>query len=248
MSFEEIIAGQSNEIPAKIVVYGVPKIGKTRFAAEFPEPFIINIEGGLDYLPNKVRATPKLSSYDEVIGWLKHIYNDDKFTCGTLIIDTLDWLEELSQARLIKLNQATSINDPKVPAFAYFKGVINAAEDAIMCIKWIDAIYKKKGIKSVLIAHSTIKTIDLPNQEVFSKYQMKLSKSLAAKAMEWADLILFADWEHHITAEGKALGKKKPILRAGGDASFDGGGRMFLPETIPLNYESLVKSITQIKG
>ncbi len=240
--FEEVLQGQSTELPDKLVVYGIPKTGKTRFAAEFPDPFFIDIEGGLKYLPKKVRATPKLNSYDEAIGWLKHIHNDDKFTCGTLIIDSLDWLEELAQARLIKIHNASSITDTKVPAFAFFKGVTDAAGDAITAIKWIDAIFKKKGIRTILIAHSEVKNIDLPNQEPFTRYQLKTSKMLSAKANEWADLILFADWEHHVTSEGKAAGKKKAILRAGGDASFIGGGRMFLPETIPLSYDALVKS------
>lgn len=245
IQFEEVQAGQSTELPEKIVVYGVPKIGKTRFAAEFPDPFFIDIEGGLGYLPHKVRATPKLSTYDDVMAWLKHIYNDEKFTCKTLIIDSLDWLEELAQARLIKSKNATSITDTSIKEFAYFKGVSNAASDVITCIKWIDAIYNKKGIKCILIAHSIVKSIDLPNQDPFSKYQLKLSKVLAGKTYEWADLILFADWEFHVNKDEKAISKKKAIFRAGGDASFDGGGRMFLPETIPLSYDALVKSLIQ---
>lgn len=245
MEFNEIEVGQSNELPAKTIIYGVPKIGKSRFCGEFPDPFFINIEGGLDYLPKKVRSTPKLNSYDDIIAWLKHIYENDSFTCGTLVIDSLDWLEELAQARLIKLNNATSITDSKVPAFAYHKGVVEAATDAIKIVKWLDAIYNKKGIKSVLIAHSVIKEIDLPNRDPFSKYQLKLSKQLAAKSIEWADLVLFADWDYFVDKDGKAATKPKAILRAGGDASFEGGGRMKLAETIPLSYQSLE---TAIKG
>lgn len=245
--FTEITAGQSKEMPAKIVIYGVPKIGKTRFAAGAEDVFFLNIEGGLDYLSTKVRSTPKLNTYDEVVGWLRHIYESETFKAGTIALDSLDWLESLAQARLIRLHNAKSINDPAVKEFAYFKGVITAAEDAIQIIKWLDAIYVKKGIKSILIAHSQIKSVDLPTQDPFSRNEMKLSKHLAAKANEWADLVLFADYSFHVTKDGKTS-EPKPVLCAGGSAAFIGGGRMLLDKELPIDYQQLKQHITQTKG
>src|SRR5690348_18377289 len=125
--FTEITAGQSKEMPAKIVIYGVPKIGKTRFAAQADDVFFLNIEGGLEYLDKKVRSTPKLNTYDEVVGWLKHIYDSPDFKAGTIALDSLDWIEVLAQDRLVKLHNAKSITDSAIKEFAYFKGVMNAA-------------------------------------------------------------------------------------------------------------------------
>jgi hypothetical protein len=242
MDFTETKAGQSKEMPSKIVLYGVPKIGKTRFAAQADDVFFIDIEGGLDYLDKSVRATPKLKTYDEVIAWLKHIYEDEKFTCGTIAIDSLDWLETLAQERLIKANNAKSITDSVVKEFAYFKGVMNAADDVIKVFKWLDAIHTKKGIKSILIAHSQIKNVDLPTQDPYSRHEMKLSKYLAAKANEWGDLVLFADYTFHVTKD-KKTSEPKPVLCAGGSASFIGGGRMLLAKELPLDYKQLEKHI-----
>lgn len=244
MEFTEVTAGQSKEMPAKVVVYGSPKVGKTSFAAQFPEPFFLDIEGGLSYLPNKVRSTPKLNTFDEVTGWLKHIYEDDKFNAGTLVIDSLDWLEKLAQERLIKANNAKSITDPAVKDFAYYKGVLNAADDAMKIMQWCDAIYKKKGIRSVLIAHSQVKEVDLPTKEPYQRHEMKLSKYLAARTYEWADLVLFADYSFHVTKDGKTS-EPKPTLFGGGNASFVGGGRMKLSKELPLDYKLLEKEITK---
>jgi hypothetical protein len=244
--FVEIEAGQSKEMPAKKVLYGVPKIGKTRFAAEAEDAFFINIEGGLDYIGKKVRATPKLNTMDEVLGWLKHIYENDAFKCGTIIVDSIDWAERLAQKKLIKMYNGKSITDSTVKEFAYNKGVSDAASDTAKIMEWLDAIYKKKGIKALLIAHSEIKTVDLPTKEPYSRHQLKLSKQLSGIVNEWADLILFADYSFHVSKDGKPT-EPKPVLYAGGSAAFVGGGRMLLDKELPLNYKQLEQYITKGK-
>lgn len=247
MEFKEVTAGLSKDMPAKIVIYGVPKIGKTRFAAQADDVFFINVEGGLDYLDKKVRSTPKLNSFDEVMAWLKHIHDDDAFKAGTIAVDSLDWVEILSQKSLVKKFNGQSITDPAVKEFAYFKGVIMAADEAMRVINALDAIYTKKGIKAILIAHSQIKTVDLPTQDPYSRHEMKLSKYLSAKANEWADLVLFADYSFHVSKDGKPT-EPKPVLCAGGSAAFIGGGRMLLEKELPIDYKILEQHITNKKG
>lgn len=243
MEFTETQLGQSKDVPAKMVIYGVPKIGKSRFAAQAPDVFFINIEGGLQYLPSKVRATPKLSTYDEVMAWLKHIYESD-FKAGCIAIDSFDWLEGLAQAKLIKMYNATSITDSSVKEFAYHKGVMEAATMAKAALRWLDAIYKKKGIPAIIIAHSEVKTVSLPTHDDFQRYQMKLSKSAAERLCEWADLVLFADFAFYVTKDGKKSEPKR-MLRAGGSADYIGGGRMRISKDLPLDYNELVKEITK---
>ena len=243
MDFNEVEAGGSKKMPSKIVLYGVPKIGKSRFAAQFPDVFFINIEGGLDYLDRKVRSTPKLNTFDEVTAWLKHIWEDDKFTCGTIAIDSLDWAESLAVRKIEKLNGDVPITNKEHKPYAYGNGTAMVADETIKVFKWLDAIYAKKGIGSVLIAHSQVRGVDLPTQEPYSRHELKLSRALGAKAMEWADLVLFADYSFHVNKEGKTS-EPKPVLYAGGSAAFVGGGRMLLKKEIPLDYNQLEKEIT----
>ncbi len=241
--FHEVSVGESKDFPQKLVIFGVPKIGKTRFAAAADDVFFLNIEGGLDYIGHKVRATPKLNTYDEIIGWLKHIYDNDSFKAGTIALDTLDWAEQLAQAKLVKTYNATSITDPAVSAFAYYKGVLMAAEDTMKILQWCDAIYKKKGIKTILIAHSHIKEVDLPQRDPYQRNEMKLSKQLGAKVLEWGDLVVFADYAFHVSKDGKTS-EQKPVLYAGGSAAFIGGGRMRLDKELELDYKKLQQHIT----
>lgn len=241
--FQEIEAGQSKSMPSKIVLYGVPKIGKSRFAAQFPDVFFINVEGGLDYLEKKVRSTPKLNTLEEVTGWLRHIHDSDAFTCGMIALDSLDWVESLAVRKVEKANGDVPITNKEHKAYAYGNGTAMVADEVIRVLKWLDAIHAKKGIGSILIAHSQVRAVDLPTQEPYSRHELKLSRAVGARAMEWADLVLFADYSFHVNKEGKTS-EPKPVLYAGGSASFVGGGRMLLKKEIPLNYYQLVKEIT----
>jgi hypothetical protein len=244
--FQEIITGESKEMPARIIVYGREKIGKSRFAAEAPDAFFINVEGGLQYLGRKTRSTPKLESFDEVIETLKHIHDDEKFKCGTVVLDSADWIEELAQAKLIKMNGAKSITDPNVKAFAYFRGVVDAANECMRILTWLDKIKQKKNINAIIIAHSIVKEVDLPGKDPFSRNQLKLSKQLGSKLMEWCDLALYADYSFFVTPDGKTS-EPKPVLFTGGDASHIGGGRLKLKAQLPLSYSALETEIANLK-
>lgn len=240
--FKETTAGASKEMPAKTIVYGVPKIGKSSFAAQYPDPFFINIEGGLSYLKNKVRATPHLKDFDEVMGWLKHMYETDTFTCKTLVVDSLDWLENLAQRKISKEHNGIPVSDMTHKPFAYAKGYEMAAAETMKVFAWADALYAKKGIKTVFICHSQVKNIDLPNKDPYSRHELKLYKTLSAKAFEWADLVLFADYTFHVTKDGKTSEPKRALL-AGGSAAFIGGGRMELSKELSLDYKQLEKEV-----
>lgn len=240
--FTIIEAGQSKKMPSKVVIYGVPKIGKTTLAAGWPEPLFINIEGGLDYLNEKVKSTPKLKEFSDVLTWMKHLYDAEKPLCKTIVIDSLDWAENLAQAALIKEHRAKSITDPEVKAFAYHKGVADAASNTMKILAWLDAIYVKHGIDAVVIAHTQIKEIDLPGRDPFQRYEMKLSKPLSAKCYEWADLVLFADYEFVVSKDGKPSEPQR-VLLTGGSAAYLGGGRMTINKKLPLNYDAIKKEI-----
>lgn len=60
MNFE--ITSGINDKPLKVVVYGPEGIGKSTFAAQFPEPLFIDTEGSTDFM--NVRRLPKPTSYE----------------------------------------------------------------------------------------------------------------------------------------------------------------------------------------
>ncbi len=243
--FEETTAGQSTDMPAKMVIYGIPKIGKSRFCSQIEDVFFLDIEGGLAYLNKKVRATPKLKSFDEVLKWLTYILEDDKFKCGTICIDSGDWLEALAIAK-IEATHGVKITDKKYDGYAYGNGYLLVMNECLRVVTALNLIYEKKGIKAVFIAHSHLREISTPLTDPYNRYELKfLAKGFGHKLTEWADLVLFADRVFHVAEEGMKTSEPKAMILSGNSASYIGGGRMNISHDLPLDYNELKKHITK---
>ena len=76
----------------KVVAYGSEGIGKTTFAAAFPEPLFIDTEGGTAHMD--VRRIDKPQSWEELLSIVNEVAADPN-VCKTLVLDTADWAEAL---------------------------------------------------------------------------------------------------------------------------------------------------------
>lgn len=76
----------------KVVAYGSEGIGKTTFAAAFPEPLFIDTEGGTAHMD--VRRIDRPQSWEELISIVNEVAADPN-VCKTLVLDTADWAETL---------------------------------------------------------------------------------------------------------------------------------------------------------
>ena len=75
----------------KIAIYGPEGVGKTTFAAQFPEPVFIDTEGSTNNMD--VARLPKPTSWSMLLEQIDFIKQSK--VCKTLIIDTIDWAERL---------------------------------------------------------------------------------------------------------------------------------------------------------
>ena len=77
----------------KVVLYGPEGIGKSTFASQFPDPLFIDTEGSTKELD--VARTEKPSSWTMLMSQVSEVANDPSI-CRTLVIDTVDWAEQLN--------------------------------------------------------------------------------------------------------------------------------------------------------
>lgn len=116
----QIIRGKQ-KTALKVVVYGPEGIGKSTFAAQFPNPLFIDTEGGTKHMD--VARTPKPTSWVMLLGLVKECIADPSL-CGTLIIDTMDWAELLCSRYVCDKAQKKSIEE-----FGYGKGYTYLMEE-----------------------------------------------------------------------------------------------------------------------
>ena len=130
------------------MLYGVQGVGKTTWAASARAPvFVQTEEGANDIGPDRF---PVSTSFDEVLANLRKLGEHDH-AFETVVIDSLDWLEQLIWRKVCQEKGVSSIED-----IGYGKGYVAAVDlwkKVIACLDWLR---DHKGMATVLIAHSRV--------------------------------------------------------------------------------------------
>ena len=102
------ITGGVVSAPLKVVLYGVEGIGKSSFAARFPQPVYIDTEGGTGRLD--VQRLPAPDSWQMLLDEAAAAA-DGQVPCQTLVLDTADWAEKLCMAGVCDRFKVKGIED-----------------------------------------------------------------------------------------------------------------------------------------
>ena len=105
----------------KTVVYGTEGIGKSTFAAQFPDPVFIDTEGSTASMNVKRTTTP--ANFSEIISQVQYIARHPG-EAKTLVIDTIDWAERMAVKSICDAKKLTGLED-----MSYGKGYVYVYED-----------------------------------------------------------------------------------------------------------------------
>jgi hypothetical protein len=231
-------------MPHCLVIFGLDGIGKTGFAASFPSPFFIDVEGGSkNYNVNRITDL----SWLEVIAVLNELKTSEY---KTIVIDSLDWLENLLHKHMREKYKVQAVEEA---GGGYGKWV------NIMIAEWSTLIDELKKLRSlgkniVMTAHYQIKIFNDPATALgYDRYVMKLNDKVASVLKEWVDCVLFANFETYSTSKdikatkGKGISTGVRKLYCEKRAAYDAKNRFGLPESINLDYEEFIKLAVVVK-
>ena len=232
----KITKGKQKKAQA-VVIYGVEGIGKTTFASQFPNPLFIDTEDSTTHLD--VARTENPSSwtrFKQILGEFKN----DTMGYQTLVIDSIDWLE----AKMVE-NVCAEFDVSSIGKIPHGKGYVECETAWGKFLNFLIEL-KNSGINIVLVAHSHLKKIELPNEMgAFDKYEFKLSKKVAPLTKEFADMVLFCNFKTmviEIDGKKKAQGAKR-VMYTTHHACWDAKNRHDLKEELPLNYSQIAMHI-----
>ena len=182
--------------------------GKTTLAATFPKPIFIRIEDGLQAIPEAQRpdAFPVVSQIDALWSQLKALLPTEH-DYKTLVLDSITQLETLFAEHVIE-------SDPKSPkSLAQANGGYGAGYLAVSALhgrvrKAAKMLNEKRGMNVVFIAHSDVTTIELPDADPYSRYELRLHKKCVPHYVDNVDLVAYLKLETFTTGDGD---RKKAI-------------------------------------
>lgn len=224
----------------KAIIYGPEGIGKSTFAAAFPNPLFIDTEGstyGLD-----VNRLPRPTSWTMLLEEVKHVRQNPDL-CQTLIVDTADWAEQLCVAEICAKYQKKGIED-----FGYGKGYVYLTEAFGQFLNLLEEIVER-GIHTVLTAHAKMRKFEQPDElGSYDRWEMKLNqKGPASLAKEWADMVLFANYKTYVVnvdGQGAQKGKNKAqggtrVMYTSHHPCWDAKNRHGLPDELLLDFKEI---------
>lgn len=223
----------------KVVIYGPEGIGKTTFAARFPNPVFIDTEGSTKEYD--VARFPAPTSWQMLMDEVAEVKKNPQI-CRTLVIDTADWAEAACFAHVISAGQVKSIED-----FGYGKGYARAKEEFGKLLNELTEVVNA-GVNVVVTAHAAMRKFEQPDEMgSYDRWEMKLYTSqktnIAALLKEWADMVLFANYKTFAVKDknsnkAKAQGGQR-VMYTTHHPCWDAKNRYGLPEILPLDYEGI---------
>ena len=231
----------------KVVIYGPEGIGKSSFAVQFPDPVFIDTEGSTDNMD--VARLDKPSSWTMLMNEVAFIKaNPD--SCKTLVIDTIDWAESLAVESVCAQHGKKGIED-----FGWGNGYTYVREEIGRFLNSLSELIDL-GINVVLTAHAQIKTFTQPDEMgSYDRYELKLGKKTSSQTAplvkEWADMVLFCNYETIVMTDKKSKKSKaqggQRVMYTQHHPAWDAKNRHNLPNKLPLDYAGIAHIFNNIQ-
>lgn len=241
----EIIKGKIKKAK-KVVIYGPEGIGKSTFASKFPDPVFIDTEGSTNDMD--VARLPRPTSWIMLLEELQYVEKNPG-VCKTLVIDTIDWAEQLCVEHICAKHNKSGIED-----FGYGNGYVYTKEEFGRFLnKLTDVI--EAGVNVVLTAHAQLRKFEQPDEMgAYDRWELKLGKKTQSQTSplvkEWADMLLFCNYKTYSIAvddkgkKHKAQGGKR-VMYTCHHPCWDAKNRYNLPEECELDYGVIAGIIEQ---
>lgn len=220
----------------KAVLYGPEGIGKSTFASMAPNPLYIDTEGSTTRLDVR-RIQPAPESWMMILEQVRFVLANPS-VCGTLIVDTADWAQKYCVDSVCAQRKMSSIEDA-----GYGKGYVFVYEEFGRLLNLLDQVVDQ-GVNVIITAHAAMRKFDQPDEMgSYDRWELKLinskNSSIAGMVKEWADMVLFANYETIVVKndqkKGKAQGGQR-VMYTTHHPCWDAKNRFGLPEKLPLDF------------
>jgi hypothetical protein len=214
-----------------ILLYGLPKVGKTSFAAQCPNNLIFCFEKGVNFLPGVYAAdVPKWTDFKALLKQLDKQEIKEKF--HTVTIDTISIAWELCSQYVCTQNGVKALGDiPWGRGYALLKDEFSSALRQISMM----------GYGMILITHAKTKIEDIGDDKTIEIVSPNIPDRAQDIVNALVDIIGYiqVDWKE---TESGPVANRTLITR--GTPTVVAGSRLkYLASQIPFGYHELTNAI-----
>lgn len=226
---ETITRGKTFGAP-RILLYGMEGIGKSTFAANFPDPVFVQTEDGLGNID--CAKFPLAQSAEDAFKQLDALRSPNEFQ--TVVVDSLDWLERLIWDQVAKDAKVDSIEK-----IGYGKGYVIALTYWRKILDVLSALHAQNKIV-LLLAHAVAEDYTDPEVANLKRFTPRLHKTARSLIAEYVDVILLATRQYG-AAKGDANNPR--IVRTEASPFQVAKSRYDVPAELPLDANAVLDAI-----
>jgi hypothetical protein len=237
---DQIVKGGEQKVLApRLFLYAPAGVGKSTFGSRLPKPILLDWDKGVDDV-NVDRVTgPK--TWEESMALVRSIAADP-MGYKSLVVDTVDPLEELAIDYVLRMMGLKSLGDAKMGA-AYF-----AVEAAWKLFLAELDIARKNGMLVCLLGHAIIREAQDPQLGTFDQFTSALTKKPWQITKRWADAVLFATFDSALVEtkdESRVVVTGERLLFTERGSGFEAKNRWALPVKLPLAWSAVEVGIAR---
>ena len=204
MNLADILESTDVVKPFRMLLYGVAGIGKSTFATHAPAPVFVQTEDGLVGI--NVPKTKLCVTFQQLLQCLSLI-RQAKGQFKTVVLDSLDWMEELAAKEILEKNKAYS----DLSKFPYGQGYAALKSKALEVMQLLKSLYYD-GFNIILIAHSKPEKVVNPDGTDYDQHSPRLNKHVNPMFKEWVDIIGFCNFSFSVRERQDGMTKTVKVI------------------------------------
>lgn len=231
--------GEQKILQPRILLYASAGVGKSTWGSKLPKPVFIDYDHGVDDV--NVDRIPGPKTWTESIALIRAVAADP-MSYKSLVIDTVDPLEEQAIEHVLKLASKKSLGD-----FDFGAGYNAVAMEWKLLLAEFD-IARKNGMLVCLLGHAIIRQAQDPQLGSYDQFTSQLGKKSWALTQRWADAVLFAAFDSALVDkkdEQRVIVTGDRYLFTVRGSGFEAKNRFSLDPKLPLTWGAVEAGIAR---